>query len=74
MPIVSKIKTGDATWLRDNSKGTKEPFVKAEVTNSQSKPTFDCWGCTLVYTPHAQAMHEFGGDGGARDTLGQRRR
>ena len=35
MPIVSKIKTGDATWLRDNSKGTKEPFVKAEVTNSQ---------------------------------------
>lgn len=35
MPIVSKIKVGDATWLRDNSKGTKEPFVKAEVTNSQ---------------------------------------
>ena len=35
MPIVSKIKVGDATWLRDNSKGTKEPFVKAEVINSQ---------------------------------------
>jgi len=28
MPIVSKIKVGDATWLRDNSKGTKEPFVE----------------------------------------------
>ena len=24
----------------------------------------------LVVNPHAQVMHEFGGDGGARDALG----
>ena len=35
MPITSKIKIGDPVWLRDNSKGSKEPFVKGEVINSQ---------------------------------------
>ena len=28
MPVTSKIKVGDSVWLRDNTKGTKEPFVK----------------------------------------------
>jgi hypothetical protein len=27
MPITSKIKVGDQIWLRDQTKGTKEPFV-----------------------------------------------
>ena len=35
MPITSKIKLDDDVWLRDSTKGTKEPFVKAKVINSQ---------------------------------------
>ena len=35
MPVTSKIKVGDSVWLRDNTKGTKEPFVTASVINSQ---------------------------------------
>jgi len=33
MPITSKIKVGDTVWLRDQTKGTKEPFVTGEVVN-----------------------------------------
>ena len=35
MPITSKIKVGDQVWLRDQTKGTKEPFVTGDVINSQ---------------------------------------
>ena len=35
MPITSKIKVGDQIWLRDQTKGTKEPFVTGDVIKSQ---------------------------------------